>query len=40
MGMLNWVAGHSQTKKYLGIISRPRIGNMKHASVFQIALNG
>ena len=38
LGVLNFVAVHSQTKKYLEIISTPRVGKVKHARVFQIAL--
>ena len=38
--VLNFVAVHSQTKKYLEIISTPRVGKVKYARVFQIALKG
>ena len=31
---------HSQTEKYVEIISTPRDGKVKHARAFQIALNG
>ena len=40
LAVLNWVAVHSQTKKYLEVISTPRVGKMKYARVFQIALKG
>ena len=36
----NWVTIHSQTEKYVDIISTPRDGKVKHARVYQIALNG
>ena len=36
----NWVTIHSQTEKYVEIISAPRDGKVKHARVFQIALKG
>ena len=35
LGVLNWFAVHSQTKKYMEIIFRPRVGKVKHARVFQ-----
>ena len=38
LGVLNWVAIHSQTEKYVEIISTPRDGQVKHARAFQIAL--
>ena len=40
LGVLNLVAFHSQTKKYLEVISTPRVGKVKHARAFQISLKG
>ena len=38
--MLNWVTLHIQIEKCVKIISTPRDLKMKHARVFQIALEG
>ena len=40
LGVLNWVTIHSQTDKYVEIISTPCDGKVKHAKIFQIALKG
>ena len=40
LGVSNWVTIHSQTEKYVEIISKPRDGKVKHDRVFQIALKG
>ena len=38
--VLNWVTVHSQTEKCVEIISTPCDWKVKHARVFQIALEG
>ena len=38
LGVLNCVIVHSQTEKYVKIISKTRDGIVKHARVFQIGL--
>ena len=40
LGVLNWITIHSQTEKYVEIISSPRNEKVKHAKVFQTALEG
>ena len=40
LGVLNWVTIHSQTEKYVEIISTPCDRKVKHARVFQIVLKG
>ena len=40
MGELNWVTAHSKTVKCGKIISTPCDWKVKHARVFQIALEG
>ena len=40
LGVLNWVTVHSQTESCVEIISTPRDWKVKHARVFQIALEG
>ena len=40
LGVLNWVTIHGQTEKYVEILSTHRDGKVKHAKVFQIALEG
>ena len=40
LGVLNWFAVHSQTKKYMEIIFRPRVGKVKHSRVFLVYLKG
>ena len=40
LGVSNWVTIHSQTEKYVEIISTHRDGKVKHVKVFQIALEG
>ena len=40
LGVLNLVTFHSQTETYEKIIFAPRHWKMKHAGVFQIALEG
>ena len=38
--MSNWVTVHSQTEKYVEIVSTPTNGKVKLARVSQIALKG
>ena len=40
LGVLNWVTIHSQTEKYVEILSTHGDGKVKHDKVFQIALEG
>ena len=40
LGVLNQVTTHSQTEKYVEIISTPHDGKVKRARVFQITLKG
>ena len=39
-GVFSWVTAHTQTEKYVEIISIPRDGKVKHVRVFRIALKG
>ena len=39
-GVFSWVTAHTQTEKYVEIISIPRDGKVKHVRVFRIALRG
>ena len=40
LGVLDWFTIYSQTEKCVEIIFTLRDGNVKHARVFQIALEG